>query len=66
MSTNAGGSLGHRRQIAQCRRCLPHLRGSFSSTPSSSSQMHYLDCVEHITTKVLSQRTDALKFLGED
>ena len=32
MATNSGGSFGHRRQIAQYRRCLPHLRGSFSST----------------------------------
>ena len=63
MARNAGGSVCDRRQIAQRSRCLPHLRGSFSSI--LVSQMHFLVGVQHITT-VRGFYHDALIFLGED
>ena len=43
-ATNAGGSLGHRRQIAQRSCCLSHLRGSSSLYPL----LHFTAGVQHI------------------
>ena len=50
MATNAGGSLCHRRQIAQCSRCLSHLRGSLFCIFSLS---HFLDGALQSTTEGL-------------